>query len=337
MGKMKTRKNYLKYIAAALVIVFLITAALLLLEVWERNRGRFPASGADDGIIKYEGKEYVLKDNIETFLVLGLDKYKGASSSASHESGTVQADFLMLFVFDNAAKKTTAININRDTIANVNRLDIVGNKTGSVEKKQIALAYNFAYDDEGLVNCRNTADSVSDLLLDVNVDHYISLTMDSVIEINDLVGGVEVTVLDDFTGIDDELIKGKKVTLMGEQALRYVRSRKGLEDSSNINRIARQQQYIDALFNKATACIEADEKFVFKAADKLMPYLEYNSTEYRLKEFAEKFNNYEFSGIKEIDGESKLGEKFNEFYPDEDSIFKIVIDLFYTPKMSNKK
>ena len=238
MGKIKTKNKHLKYIVISLVIVFLITGAFLLLETWEENRGRFPVSITKDGVVEYEGKEYALKDNIETFLVLGLDKYKGASSSESHKSGTVQADYLMLFVFDNATKKTTAIHINRDTIANVNHLDITGNRIGEAEKKQIALAYNFTYESDGEINCRNTADSVSDLLLGIKVNHYISLTMDSVIEMNDLVGGVEVTVLDDFTGIDDTLIKGEKVTLMGEQALRYVRTRYGLEDSSNSTRIS---------------------------------------------------------------------------------------------------
>lgn len=337
MGKMKTKNKYFKYIAIALVIVFLMTAALLLVEVWERKQGRFPEAITEEEFLEYEGKEYVLRDNIETFLVLGLDKYKGESSSESHESGTVQADFLMLFVFDNAAQKTTAIHINRDTMANVNRLDIGGNKIGRVEKKQIALAYNYAYKPNGLVNCRNTADSVSDLLLDIKVNHYLSLTMDSVIEMNDLVGGVEVTVLDDFTGIDDKLIKGETVTLMGEQSLRYVRTRYGLEDGTNSSRMARQQQYIEALFDKTIDRLEADETFALTVLDKISPYIDHNSTELGLKEFVEKFDKYEFLGIREIEGESKLGEEFIEFYPDEDSIFGIVIDLFYTPKMNENQ
>ncbi len=329
---MRIKNNLFKYIAIALVVVFLLAVSFLILEVWETKQGKFPASNTEDGVVTYEGNDYVLKKGVETFLVLGLDKNKGASSSESHESGTVQADFLMLFVFDNTTKKTTAIHINRDTIANVNRLDITGNKIGEAEKKQIALAYNFAYSEEGLVNCRNTADSVSDLLLDVDINHYISLTMDSVMEMNDLVGGVEVTVLDDFTGIDDELVKGKKITLMGEQAIRYVRTRYGVEDDTNSARMARQQQYINALIDKTVAQIENDDKFVLKLVDRVTPYLEHDSTNLGLKEFAEKFSEYEFLGIKDIKGESKLGEEFVEFYPDEDSIWEIVIDLFYVKK-----
>ena len=255
---MKMKRSSLKYIAIALVIVFLITAGLLFLELWERNRGRFPESDTQDGIVSYKGKEYMQKENVETFLVLGLDKYKDKAASDSHKSGSVQSDFIMLFVFDNEDRKTTAIHINRDTIANVNRLDIGGNKIGT-EQKQIALAYNYAYDESGSKNCRNTADSVSDLLLDVKINRYISLTMDSVIAMNDLVGGVEVTVLDDFTGIDDTLVKGEQVTLKGEQALLYVRTRQGLEDSTNSSRMIRQQQYVDALASKITERIESDD------------------------------------------------------------------------------
>lgn len=330
---MRSKKKSVKLISLALMIVFLLAAAFLLLKLWENSQGQFQGPGPDeDGTVEYQGKEYVLRDNIETFLVLGLDKYKGAAGSDSHESGTVQADFLMLFVFDHDAKTTTAIQINRDTMANVNRLDIAGNKTGIVEQKQIALAYNYAYQTEGRVNCRNTADSVSDLLLGVKVNHYLSLTMDSVVVINDLVGGVEVLVTDDFTGIDDTLIMGQRVTLMGQRALTYVRSRQGMEDSTNSTRMQRQQQYMEALFDRAMHCIEADEEFLLKAADQVSPYIEYDSTEYRLKEFAERFDSYDFQGIRQIEGQNKAGEEFMEFHPDEDSLWALVIQLFYTPK-----
>jgi anionic cell wall polymer biosynthesis LytR-Cps2A-Psr (LCP) family protein len=53
-----------------------------------------------------------------------LDKYEGNDSLNNGN----QADFLMLFVFDNDTKKSTALQISRDTMVNVNRLDIGGNK-----------------------------------------------------------------------------------------------------------------------------------------------------------------------------------------------------------------
>lgn len=332
MGNKKTGNNYLKYVVVALAIVFLVSAAFLVLEIWEDRQGRFPESGTEDGVVTHEGTDYVLKDNLETFLVLGLDKYKDKDSAESHESG-VQADFLMLFVFDNEAKTSTAIQINRDTMTRVNKLSVGGASVVESYTKQIALAYNYVNDDNDKIRCRNTKDSVEYLLDGIKVDHYLSLTMDAVTAGNDLVGGVEVTVLDDFTGIDDTLVKGEKVTLTGETALRYVRTRYGLEDSTNNTRMERQRQYMNALQDKITACIEADEGFLLKLVDTMDEYIVYDSSDQRMMKFAEKFDEYEFLGIKEIEGESKLGEEFIEFYPDEASIRSIIIDSFYTPKV----
>lgn len=330
MGKTKNKSKYLKYIVIGLAIVFLITGALLLLEVWERNRGRYPVSGTEDGVVTYQGKEYVLREGVESFLVLGLDKYDGATSSDSHESG-VQTDLVMLFVFDNETQQCTAIHINRDTMASVNWLGIGGTKTDTFTT-QIALAYNYVADDNEKVRCGNTRDSVEKLLGGININHYVSFTIDSVSVMNDLVGGVEVTVLDDFTGIDDTLVKGEKVNLTGEQALKYVRSRYGLEDSSNSTRMKRQQQYIEALYDKTISCIQADDTFIVNLVDTMDEYVVYDSSNQEMKAFANKFDQYDFLGIRELEGELKLGEQFMEFYPDEDSIWENVIELFYTPK-----
>ena len=96
--------------------------------------------------------------------------------------------------------------------------------------------------------------------------------MDAVPIFNDLVGGVEVEVLHDFTGIDDTLIKGEKVILMGEQALRYVRSRKGVEDSSNTSRMERQQQYVYALYEATKKSMESNPDFIVDASVSMTDY-----------------------------------------------------------------
>lgn len=319
-----------KLAIVGLLLVFLVAAALLFVELWEKNHGEFQtASTGSSKVLEYNGKEYVLKDRIETFLMLGLDKYEGTSEADSYNNDK-QADFLMLFVFDNEAQTCTAVQINRDTMANVNVLAIDGIKVIDTQTKQIALAHTYGNGQQ--VSCRNTADSVSDLLLGIKVDHYISFTMDSVAVLNDLVGGVEVTVLEDFADIDATLVKGQKVTLMGEHALTYVRTRQGLEDSSNVSRMKRQQQYVNALYGKLISCIQTDETFALKVAAEMDDYVVYDATDSRMQEFAKKFDSYEFLGIRNIEGESKWGEQFMEFYPSEGAVEKLVIELFYDPK-----
>ena len=332
---MQTKSNYLKYAVIGLVVIVFITVVLMLLQAWEKGWGIFGGPGTDDGVVTYQGQEYVRKEGLETFLVLGLDKYEGEDASDSHGTG-VQADFLMLFVFDSNTKQCTAIHINRDTMTKVNKLSVGGTSVVETYTKQIALAYNYVNDTNDKIRCRNTKDSVEYLLKNIHVDHYLSLTMDFVPAMADLVGGVTVEVLDDFTGIDDTLVKGQTVTLTGDRALTYVRTRHGLEDSTNSTRMARQQQFIDALRDKVVALAEAEDTFLLELLQTMDKYVAYDSSNEKMQQFAEKFDEYEFLGTREMEGENKMGAEFIEFYPDEDSVWEIVIDLFYTPKVGEK-
>lgn len=322
------RRLALQYTAIALAIVFLLSTALLLLGIWEKRQGSFPVFDVEETHVKYNGAQYTLNENVESFLVMGLDKFEGTAVADSYNNDQ-QADFLMLMVLDNEARRCTAIHINRDTMADMSVLGVAGQEIAKVNK-QIALAHTYGNGRE--VSCRNTADAVSELLLGMKVNHYISFTMDSVPTINDLVGGVSVTLLEDFTSVDPSMVKGEQVTLMGQQALHYVRTRYGLEDSTNSTRMQRQRQYLKALYEKVQQRMDADEAFIVDASVKMADYIVSDRSITRLQELMKKFSEYEFTGIRSMEGKSVVGEKFVEFYPEKDSVEEIVIDTFYTIK-----
>ncbi len=328
MTNTKASNNSLKIIAALLSVVFVVAGVLLGLELWDKNRGNFGTVLEADNTIVYNGKEYVLNQNVETFLVLGLDKFEGASSNDSYNNDK-QADFLMLFVFDNDAKKWSVININRDTMAKINVLGVAGNKVDTVTK-QIALAHT--YGNGRNVSCQNVANSVSVLFGGVKINHYISFDLDSVSIVNDLAGGVTLTVLDDFSTIDPTLKKGETVTLMGDKALTYVRTRYGLEDSSNSTRMERQKQYLEALYQKLAEKSNSDSQFILNVLTQLDDHIISDRSVTQLKEISEKCMEYEQDAFLTIEGKNKMGEKYVEFYPSQDSLDKIMIDLFYKPK-----
>lgn len=328
MKKTSDGKKYIKAAIVVLSVVFVMSLALFLINIWEDRQGFYPEYEIAAETLRYGGQEYELSDNISTLLVLGLDKFEGDSSADSYNNDK-QSDFLMIFIFDNDAKECSAIHINRDTMAKINVLGVAGNKVGTVNR-QIALAHTYGNGRD--VSCRNAAEAVSSLLMGIKVDHYISLNMDSVAIVNDLVGGVEVTVLDDFTGIDDTLVKGKKVTLKGSQALVYVRTRYGLEDSSNSTRMKRQQQYINALHDKFYDCMENDEEFIIEATLKLSDHIVSDRSVTQLQELSRKFSEYEFLGIEQPEGRFDIVNDLVEFYPDKKSIERIVIDKFYELK-----
>lgn len=329
METQKNRRRYFKYIAIILAALCVVSAALCVLNIWEKKQGIF--SNTDDNIfeeeIVYNGEKYILKDNVDTFLVLGLDKFENTESGSYNNDK--QADFLMLFVIDNKKSACTAIHINRDTMAEINVLGVAGNKVSTTEK-QIALAHTYGNGKE--VSCRNTAKAVSKLLLDVKIDHYMSVTMEAVPKFNDLVGGVALEVLEDFSGIDDTLVKGKTVTLKGEHALNYVRTRYGLEDPTNNTRMVRQRQYLKALYDKTRECIREDDGFISKASLNMKDHIVSDCSANKLETLFTKMQKYELEGIYDIKGKTVKGEKFMEFYPDTDSITDIVIKAFYDKK-----
>ncbi len=325
------RTKSLRIAAIILAVILAVSSVILVLGVLEKQffsqyKGLQQNSDSATSEISFNGSEYVLKENIETVLVLGLDKFEGQQTDSYNNNQ--QADFLMLLVIDHTTKQCTALHINRDTMALMPILGVAGDQVGTVTK-QIALAHTYG---NGKVSCRNTADAVSWLLNNVRIDHYISVTMDAVPVYNDLLGGVEVEVLDDFSGIDDTLVKGEKVTLMGEHALNYVRTRYGLEDSSNAARMVRQRQYIEAVYTKTIACHENDTNFIINAGAKLTNFVVSDYTINGMQQLAETLSGYEFTEILELEGKNVMGEKHIEFYPDKNALTETVVGLFYEKK-----
>lgn len=326
MKKTNKKASKKKALLLVLICVVVMCSALLAISIWE-NQQDFVGERPSEEITgeNTDSVEYKLNENIETVLVMGLDKFSEEVDSSSYDNDQ-QADFLMLFVLDNQNKTCKAIHINRDTMVEMDVLGVAGQKVGTTTQ-QIALSHTYGNGQN--VSCRNTTKAVSNLLDGIDVTHYLSVTMDAVPVFNDLVGGVTVEVLDDFTGIDDTLVKGEKVTLMGDKALTYVRNRYGLENSTNSNRMIRQKQYIEELYRITREKTKSDENFVLTAWQELSQYAVSDCYEQDLLQIYEKISGYEYLGTVNIEGKSLVGESFMEFYPDEEKLEKLVLEMFY--------
>jgi anionic cell wall polymer biosynthesis LytR-Cps2A-Psr (LCP) family protein len=158
-------------------------------------------------------------------------------------------------------------------------------------------------------------------------DGYISMTMDAVKVIVDSLGGVEVLIEDnDLTAYDPSFVKGSKVTLNGELALKFVRARSGLEDATNAARMRRQETFLRALFAKLSEkSIESSFDFYDTISSKLVS----NMYDTEQLEIVNKISEYKYQDSLVIDGEYRMGDKYWEFYASEDSIEQILIGAFY--------
>ena len=74
------------------------------------------------------------------------------------------------------------------------------------------------------------------------------MNMDAIATMNDAVGGVKVTVTEDFSKVDPTIPMGEAI-LRGQQAINYVRTRKNVGDQLNLSRIERQKELHSGLLH----------------------------------------------------------------------------------------
>ncbi|MBK3576227.1 LCP family protein [Streptomyces sp. MBT65] len=87
----------------------------------------------------------------------------------------------------------------------------------------------------------------------VKIDHYLEVDFTSFMKTVDVLGGVKICTAeplkDSYTGLD---LPAGSHTLMGGQALQYVRSRH-VDGASDLGRMKRQQRFLAALIDQATS------------------------------------------------------------------------------------
>ncbi|MCD7889986.1 MAG: LCP family protein [Oscillospiraceae bacterium] len=325
--KFRVRKNLVKVIFYLLCVFFLIVGIVLLLNAWEQQHYSNVTDTEEESSstrVEYNGTTYKLNRHIDTVLLVGVDKYLASTNSDTYVN-TEQADFLMLVVIDTENESYKVLHINRDTMTDVQVLGVTGAVVFS-SYEQIALAHTYGSGQED--SAENTVDAVSNLLHGVDIDHYITVTMDAVSIINDAVGGVTVTALDT---INDDIVEGETVTLLGENALLYVRTRYGLDDSTNLHRMERQEQYLRALMEQFKAACDEDSDFALDMAMEITSYMVSDCSVNDLSDFYSAMSDYEFTDYLTIEGEAVLGDTYMEYYVDEDALYELCLELFYTP------
>ena len=331
---MKAKTKKIIIFVVFLLLIALVAVALFNIEAiigaigGKNNATDAPGVSCDIdkelNTVYIDGKEYYRKKNVVNYLIMGIDEF-----GESEERGVGQSDFLMVLSFDVVDKTYTMIPINRDTMTKVQTYDIFGEKTGErVEQIALAHTYGNSFSVSSIDKCNNTAEAVSELLCGVEFRNYVSMTMDAVSVIVDILGGVEVTMSEDWSEIDPAYASGATVMLDGEDAMRFIRARGSLSDSSNIARMRRQNDFLEA-FVKKIGMLSMNDEELLEAYDTVSPYLVSSSGADALLEIADKVYSYSNNGTVSLPGEAKVGDRFMEFYVDEKGLVEIVTEIFF--------
>ena len=323
-------------IIAAIAYVLLFAAVLVLPKVLnkgEQKKEDIVGNGAQlfDSAVRYSdnGTEYVYRQSdLTTLLLIGVDRQGLNTGESLTARSNTQADFLLLLVLDRANKTVTPIQIDRDAVVPVNVYGVLGNLTGSREM-QICLAQGFGKSLDA--NCRNTVAAVSGTLLGIPVDHYMVYDLSAINVLNDLLGGVTVTVEDDLTAFDSSLQVGSTVTLHGAQAEIFVRSRMGVGDGMNTSRLRRQRAYMESALSIVSEKSSADSSFI----QSMITGMEGNyASDMNRGYVVNLFNRalgYDVKPIRVTDGEHGVGKDgFMECYLNEESIKRMMLEVCFT-------
>lgn len=282
-----------------------------------------------EGQILSDGKVYQYNEEILTFLCMGVDAGKGIAGKKT-PGNAGQADAILLVVVNPRNESIEVIPINRDTMMDIEIYDTAGVFVGE-EQGQIALQY--AYGDGRERSCELMEQKVSHLMFGIPVHGYGVLDMDSIRDLNDAVGGVEVVIPEDMTMYHRGWKKGERILLKGTDALTYIRERDEFsgELGTNISRIERQKQYMDQYVKKLKEEIRRDLTFPITLFQKVQDHMLTSLTVDQITYLASTLTGYEFSmeHMITIPGSSAMGEKHEEFYVDDQALKQIVIDVFY--------
>ncbi|MDR0853136.1 MAG: LCP family protein [Clostridiales Family XIII bacterium] len=151
------------------------------------------------------------------------------------------SDTIMLMSFDTALKRVDQISVPRDTY--YERPDYPGAAYQKI---------NSVYETEGV---QGIADAVTDVLGGVPIHFYAEITDDGVAHVVDSMGGIDMDVpMDmDYEDLDQNLfihLKAGQQTLSGDQAVQYLRFRKGYV-TGDIGRVDAQQGFMKEAFKQS--------------------------------------------------------------------------------------
>ena len=278
-----------------------------------------------EGTIEYNGKNYKYNQDLNVYLLMGIDTDYTVEDAKIYDEGGGQSDAMFLLVTDPDTMEMSVISINRNSMTRVEVFSENGSSGGYYDL-QICLQH--AYGDGAKLSCTRTVDAVSYLFYNLPIEGYLSINMGAVPIMNDSVGGVEVEVLEDLESGDIHLTKGETVTLDGEQAYLYLRGRDTDVFDSSTGRLRRQEQYISNYLAKLKDTTSGNSSSVVSIYNSISDYI---VTDMSAVDIITELMGYTYdpSSMYTVPGETVMGDTYEEYHVDASALYDLIIQIFY--------
>ena len=352
---MKEQKKRKKLPLAMRLFIILLAVTLLLCAtvfgIWLHGRSvlrsktvQAPSIDQSDDIqldsytICRNGKYYRYKTGMVNLLLMGVDADE--KFSQPHEyGGDYQADVILLAALDTVNDQMTLISVSRDTMCDIAILEDDQHLQG-VAHTQIALSY--AYGDGLNVSCELCREAVSTLFRGLEIDGYGAFFLGGLSKLNDVLGGVTVTVPEDlpfemaaFRG----MTPGGTVTLTGDQARAFIQWRE--EDAAgNDSRMQRQKQFLLSAISQMRRQIKSNPASVLNLYNTVSDYVLTDLDLSRIVYLATEAAAMGFSGdiLRVPTGEGTISTQNHLELPvDEEGLNDLILSVFYEELTPNDK
>ena len=138
----RTKYHRLKALVRG-IVVLLLFIGVIGIAVWDHSRrnqaGVKEAEDAESEGVYYNGSRYQPRKDLETLLLIGEDKFLNQQEEESYVN-TKQADFLLLLIMDKENGTCQVLQLNRDTMTQIESYGVAGESAGTYEG-QLALAH----------------------------------------------------------------------------------------------------------------------------------------------------------------------------------------------------
>lgn len=176
-----------------------------------------------------------------TILLMGVDMDQATRGGAWEEG---RSDSMILVTVNPKTKETTMMSLTRDIMVEIAEAN--GESTGTVEK----LNHSYSYGQAPM------AIATIEKMMDIDIDRYIEINMDGLVELVDAVGGIEVNntlgfpiSISEYEPAYTAIVPTGKRLVNGDQALVYARMRYD-DPEGDIGRQRRQREVITAIVKK---------------------------------------------------------------------------------------
>lgn len=270
--------------------------------------------------VRYQDNTYQYREGLTTILFMTIGRAETEDVAPAGLRGDERADLLLVLVLDAAAHTITPIHIDRDTVAQLEVPDASATLSAPIH-------FAPGYGADGADGRERTRAAVQALLGGVDIDLYAALDANALPALNDALGGVEVTLADDFSALDPAMVAGRTLRLAGEQAAHYVGA---LAGESGEARALRQRHFLQGMLAALGGELSRDAGALRDLYGGLGSALTSSAKLGRLINEVYAARGYTLEALCTPEGERAVdGDGLAAFYTDEASLQALVIDAFY--------